>query len=181
MEVAKRKLYNEEMKLPLKALTFLTCCSTLMACAQSDKESTGPVFCTIDQSEVYQLNTDPTTNFNVTNLSKTISFNDTDCPNINNDSFTSFVSRVKRVDNGLQIYERQYQSSQFLLEMDISGTTLLPVRQVLNSNNCSIIRTWQGNLDAAAETVNINLVIEYKGACQSTFYNPDTDTTSPAG
>lgn len=166
------------MRLAIRIFSILLL-SFLTTCAVNDQESDGPVFCSIDQTEVYDVNTDPTVDFNETNITKTVTFNDTDCPQINNDPFNAFVSRVKREDSTLQIFERQYQASQFLLEMDIEGGNLTAVKNVQNANLCSVVRIWRGTLDTPANTITLNQTIEYKGACRSVFYNPDTDTTTP--
>ncbi len=151
----------------------------LSACAVNNNEVDGPVFCSIDQTDTYELGTSPAGDFNVTNLSRTRVFNGTDCPNINTDSFTTLVSRAKRVDDELQIFVNQYQIGQFLLEMQVSGTDLQAVKRNVNISNCSIVREWDGTLNTAGTTITINELVTYRGACQSTFYNPDLDTTNP--
>ncbi len=153
----------------------------VLSCAVNNDEVDGEVFCSIDQTDTYQLGANPTGDFNVTNIVKTRVFNNTDCPNINNDSFEGFVSRAKRVGNNLEIYERQYQSSQQLLEFQLSGTTIEPVRRHVNVSNCSIIREWDGTLNSPGNTITLNETVIYKGVCRSTFYNPDLDTTNPGG
>ena len=148
-----------------------------IACAVTDRENDGPVFCTINQTETYQVGTSTAVDFDETNLEKTTDFNSNDCPNVNNDSFTVLISRVKRENTALTVIENQFQLSQFQLDMIVSGTTLLPVKNVININGCSIIQTWRGSI--AGNSVTVNEVITYRGACQSTFYNPDFDTTNP--
>ncbi len=150
-----------------------------IACAVSDREKDGPVFCQIDQTETFQLGTDPGVDFNVTNLVKNINFNAVDCPRVSNEGFSTFVSRVKRVGNTVTVIEAMYSPGEFTLDMIVSGTTLLPVTRKVNINNCSIIRTWTGTVNSPGTTIAINEVVTYKGACQSTFYNPDLDTTNP--
>ena len=57
-------------------------------CAVNNDEVDGPVFCEIDQTDTYTLGVSPAADFNQTNIVKTRVFNNTDCPNINNDSFS---------------------------------------------------------------------------------------------
>jgi hypothetical protein len=119
-----------------------------LSCAVNQNEEAGPVFCTIDQTETYNLGLDPSADtFDVLNLVRTTTFNSTDCPQVQNVPLESFVSRVQRQGQLLSIYERQFTPGQFLLEMTIVGTTLLPVENLFNINNCSIIRRWSGTLD----------------------------------
>jgi hypothetical protein len=162
-------------------LRLLILATVIASCAVNNDQIDGPVYCEISQTDTYQLGQDPSSNFNVTNLVRTRVFNETDCPNINNDSFDAFVTRAKRQGTQLQIFWNQYTANQYLLEFEVAGTDLLPLRQSVNINNCSIIRNWNGTLNPGPNTVTINEFVTYKGACQSTFYNEDLDTTNPGG
>lgn len=150
-------------------ITALAFGPLLLSCAASDDEVDGSTFCTINQTETYQVGTNPSVDFNVTNLPKATAFNQVDCPDVNSDSFSSFTSRVKRTDALLTIFERQYYGSQEELNFVIRGTTLLPLRNVFTINSCSIIRTWSGEISIGTNEVVVTENIEYKGLCDHVF------------
>lgn len=145
----------------------------MVSCAASDDEVDGSLFCNINQTETYQIGTSPTADFNVTNLQMATSFNQANCPDINTDSFSSFVSRVKRTGNKLIVYDNQYQGNQTQLTFNIDGTQLDSIRNVFTINNCSVVRTWTGELSPGTNEVILTENIDYKGLCNHIFIIPE--------
>lgn len=151
-----------------------------IACAVSQEEKAGPVYCTIDLTETYSVGTDPAADFDSTNIIKDVTFNQVDCPRVNNWPYKVYISRVRKVGNSLSIYENQYQPGQYLLEFTTSGTNVNDLKRHVNASGCSIIREWNGTLDSPGTTVTIHETITYKGSCSHTFYDPNKDYSSPS-
>ncbi len=159
------KTFSKLLLYPLAAV--------IASCAASDDEVKGSVYCNINLTETYQVGTNPSTDFNVTNLPKNTVFNQADCPDINTDSFSAFASRVKRVNSLVTIFENQYQGGQRQLDFTVAGIDLLPIRNVFTINNCSIIRTWNGQISTGTNEVIVTENIEYKGLCDHVFNVPN--------
>ncbi len=153
-------------------ILFPLLASGIASCAASDEEVDGSLFCNINQTETYQIGTSPAVDFNVTNLQMATSFNQANCPDINTDSFSTFVSRVKRTGDILTVFDNQYQGNQMELTFNISGTELDSIRNVFTINNCSIVRTWTGEISPGTNEVILNENIDYKGLCNHVFILP---------
>lgn len=153
-----------------KALLFIFIIAATLSCQRASKqESTGEVFCNINQNEVYSVGTNPAVDFNVTNQTKTTSFNQTDCPQVDNDSFDAFVSRVKRVGNTLIIVEDQYSGVEKELVFTISGNQIQPIENKQTNHNCTITRSWTGTLGTPANGITLTEDISFKGNCAPWF------------
>ena len=161
------------MSVNFRPSLFIFFLPALLGCAGEEPPSRGAVFCNINQTEVYSIGSDPTADFNVTNRSFTTNFNAVTCPNVENEAFDSFVSRVKRENNTLTIIQNQFNSAQFRLDFEISGTDLLPLENVVTVNRCTIQRRWEGTLDAATNTATIQEDIIYRGNCDLIFPLPN--------
>lgn len=163
------------MKVCLRISQLLFLSLILFACAASDSESRGKLFCNINQTETYQLGVDPAVDFNVTNLQMNTRFNNVTCPDVNNESFEVFISRVKRVGNTMTIIQNQFNSSQIQLDFEISGDSLSPIENALTINNCTIKRTWSGTIDTPGTTITLLENIDYRGNCATVFLDPERD------
>ena len=148
----------------------------ILSCKAGENESNGPVFCSINQTATYQLTTDPGVDFNDTNLQKDTTFNTNTCPDVNTESFSILISRVKRVGTAVTIIENEFSGGQFTLALVASGTSLLPLENKLTFNGCTVIRRWIGTIVSPGTTITVTKNTTYKGACESTFL--DQESTS---
>ena len=141
----------------------------ILSCKAGERESSGPIFCTIETTTTYQLGTDPGIDFDVTNLQKDTVFTNADCPNINTEAFSTLISRVKRVGSTVSIIEREFSSTKSTIELTAAGTSLLPLENSVSINGCTIKRRKTGTINSPGTTIDINESITYRGNCESTF------------
>ena len=154
----------------MNRLTVVALILLSLGCTRtSERDSDGAFFCQINRSEAYQVSTDPTVDFVATNQVKTISFNNVTCPDVDNNSFSTFVNFIEREGNSIFIREQQPSQSGFNLNFFVTGTSIIPFENSFKINGCTVKRTWTGSLDAPGTAINLVQNIDYYGNCQPVF------------